>query len=171
MAAVENRFRPTMSRHRQFATPQTFRGRGNLADWPEKVGFGFGSLYHSQSPNNSPIPHGFPQAQSLRDVRPKAGKRKQPSPSNCSPNVHCSPKLGSSSKNPQVLTTAISMPWRRPCCGRFCGSLAFQKGPQLCHGSLGPSCVTTDIAKPTRTSHLGPGAVSQLFADRPALGT
>lgn len=101
----------------------------------------------------------------------KLGKRKQPSPSNCSPNVHCSPKLGSSSKNPQVLTTAISMPWRRPCCGRFCGSLAFQKGPQLCHGSLGPSCVTTDIAKPTRTSHLGPGAVSQLFADRPALGT
>ena len=171
MAAVENRFRPTMSRHRQFATPQTFRGRGNLADWPEKVGFGFGSLYHSQSPNNSPVPHGFPQAQSLRDVRPKAGEAETTFSLKLLSECPLFSKLGSSSKNPQVLTTAISMPWRRPCCGRFCGSLAFQKGPQLCHGSLGPSCVATDIAKPTRTSRLGPGAVSQLFADRPALGT
>jgi hypothetical protein len=55
-------------------------------------------------------PHGFPEAQRLRDVRPKAGEcGKDVLPPNRSPNAHHSPKLGSSSKNPQVLTTAISM--------------------------------------------------------------
>lgn len=51
------------------------RDWGRLRVGVEKVGFQVLSVYHLQNcPNNSPAPSWLPEAQRLRDVRPKAGE-------------------------------------------------------------------------------------------------